>query len=104
MLGTPPASLLVKHMPIWAAEAPALCKRFVGDLLIHIKGNALFLASCWSEDSEDFSADDEDDLCETLRQSLSLPPNLSMDPLPSDVTPLQPLNDLGHQFVGKHIY
>ena len=53
-----------------------------------------------SEDSEDFSADDEDDLFETL----SLPPNLFIDPLPSDVTPLQPLNPLGHQFVGKYIY
>ena len=26
-----------------------------------------------------------------------------MDPLPSDTTPLQPLNPLGHQFVGKFI-
>ena len=27
-----------------------------------------------------------------------------MDPLPPDVTPLQPLNPLGHQFVCKYIY
>ena len=27
-----------------------------------------------------------------------------MDPLPSNVTPLQPLNPLCHQFAGKYIY
>jgi len=100
MLGNPPASLLVKHMPIWIAEAPALCGQFARDLLAHITATAPSTAPCLSEDSEDFSADDEDDLFETL----SLPPNFSMDPLPSDVTLLQPLNPLGHQFVGKYIY
>ena len=69
-------------------------------LLGHITATAPSPVLCLSEDFQDFSADDEDDLFETL----SLPPNFSMDPLPSDVTPLQPLNPLGHQFVGKYIY
>ena len=98
MLGDPLASLLVKHMPIWTAQATAR-GQFVRDLLVHITATALSLALCLSEDSDDFSADDEDKLFETL----SLPPNLSMDPLPSDFTPLQPLNPLGHQFVNKYI-
>jgi hypothetical protein len=42
-----------------------------------------------------------------MRMTYSRPlvfPSFSNDPLPLDVTPLEPLNPLGHQFVGKYIY
>ena len=64
MLGNPPASLLVKHMPRFqprTAEAPAWCGQFVADLLVHVTATAPPSALCLSEDSEDFSADDEDE-------------------------------------------
>ena len=46
------------------------------------------LTSCLSEDSETFSAGDEEDLFGPL----ILLPNFSMDPCPTDDTPFQPLN------------
>ena len=81
MLGNRPASLLVKHMPIWTAKATALYGQFDRDMLVHITVTAPSLALCLSEDSEDFSADDENNLFETL--SPCLPANFSIDPLPS---------------------
>ena len=100
ILGNPPSSLLVKHMAIWSSEAPALCGLFAHDLLEHITGTVPSLTSCLSEDSETLSASDEEDLFSPL----SLPPNFSMDPCPTDDTPFQPLNPAGQQLVGRYIY
>ena len=66
MLGNPPSSLLVKHMAIWSSEAAALCGLFARDLLAHITTTVPSLTSCLSEDSETFSASDEEDLFEPL--------------------------------------
>ena len=46
------------------------------------------------------SASDEEDLFEPV----SLPPNFSMDPCPTDYTPFQPLNPAGQQLIGRYIY